>query len=559
MVSCRSAPTSTRTPGEPTRPCVADVPAVPAQHLVAGRGQAGEVGHRPAGDEADRAARREPEQVEQPGLGELLDGGVRRGQDPQPGVLVPGAHQPVDREGGRVRAADDEAEEPAARHRGQPGLARRGELVDDRRRCRSGRPGGTGSSRAAISSVVSPAAPAVGEGVEPLEGEGVGTVETGAAVELSISSVSARARPRTSLGAVKVLPAAEWRPLADAHAARVDAFVEPHLARRAEQVKHPVHDFLFTYYSHRPAQLRRWHPGFGVALEDAAEHAGLKGYDSRRSRRSRSARRETRSPCPPPRRVAAPAAPPAAHPADAPRPVAPRSSAASGCTSGRWCTAPRSTAPATTGRCGSARRAPTPSSSRTGSAARTSTPSASSPPPARPLNTLQPGRDDRPAFEQPGCLHAGMDLYKHAFRLTPMIPSDLVADCFELARDIRVLDMRAAPYDLADLGFEPVRIETPEGKAAYVEAQRAFAERGAPLPGAPGRRVRAAAGRLRTRSRRPRWCRRRRRRPADARRRCRARGSGRRGGRCPWRAAGRARPAGRAAPRPRASSASRCS
>ena len=102
-------------------------------------------------------------------------------------------------------------------------------------------------------------------------------------------------------------------------------------------------------------------------------------------------------------------------------------------------------------------------------------------PSARPLNTVQPGRDDRPAFEQPGCLHAGMDLYKHAFRLTPMVASDLVADCFELARDIRVLDMRAAPYDLADLGFEPVRIETTAGKAAYVEAQRGFAERGAPL------------------------------------------------------------------------------
>jgi hypothetical protein len=102
-------------------------------------------------------------------------------------------------------------------------------------------------------------------------------------------------------------------------------------------------------------------------------------------------------------------------------------------------------------------------------------------PPARPLNTLAPGRDDRPAFEQPGCLHAGMDLYKHAFRLSPMVSSDLVADCFELAWDIRTLDMRAAPYDLADLGFEPVRIETAEGKAAYVEAQRRFSERGAPL------------------------------------------------------------------------------
>ena len=102
-------------------------------------------------------------------------------------------------------------------------------------------------------------------------------------------------------------------------------------------------------------------------------------------------------------------------------------------------------------------------------------------PDAQPLNQLQPGRDDRAAFEQPGCLHAGMDLYKHAFRLTPMVCSDLVADCFELARDIRVLDMRAAPYDLTDLGFEPVRIQTPEGKQEYAAAQRGFAERGAPL------------------------------------------------------------------------------
>jgi hypothetical protein len=94
---------------------------------------------------------------------------------------------------------------------------------------------------------------------------------------------------------------------------------------------------------------------------------------------------------------------------------------------------------------------------------------------------VQPRSDDRPAFEQPGCLHAGMDLYKHAYRLSPMICSDLVADCFELARDIRVLDMRASPYDLAGLGYAPVPVETPAGKAEYVAAQRAFARRGAPL------------------------------------------------------------------------------
>ncbi len=101
--------------------------------------------------------------------------------------------------------------------------------------------------------------------------------------------------------------------------------------------------------------------------------------------------------------------------------------------------------------------------------------------PAVPLNTLRPGRDDRAAYEQPACLHGNMDLYKHAFRLTPLVCSDLVADCFELARDIRVMDMRAAPYDLRDLGFEPIPIETAAGKQEYAAGQRAFAERAAPL------------------------------------------------------------------------------
>ncbi len=74
-----------------------------------------------------------------------------------------------------------------------------------------------------------------------------------------------------------------------------------------------------------------------------------------------------------------------------------------------------------------------------------------------------------------------MDLYKHAYRLSPMVPSDLVADCFALARDIRVLDMRASPYDFSALGHSPVPVETPAGKQEYAAAQRDFAERGAPL------------------------------------------------------------------------------
>jgi hypothetical protein len=102
-------------------------------------------------------------------------------------------------------------------------------------------------------------------------------------------------------------------------------------------------------------------------------------------------------------------------------------------------------------------------------------------PAARPLNLLVPTRDSQPDLEQPGCLHAGMDLYRHAYKLSPLVPSDLVADCFELASEIRTLDMRASPYDLADLGFPPVRVETPEGRAEYVRAQRDFADRAAVL------------------------------------------------------------------------------
>ena len=281
---------------------------------------------------------------------------------------------------------------------------------------------------------------------------------------------------------MKVLPAAEWRPLADAHAGRVDAFVDPHLTRRSDQVKHPVHDFLFTYYSHRPAQLRRWHPGFGVALEDAPDHAGLKGYEPLPSVEE-VAQRPSRDPV----TVSAD------HVASQRRLLTQLHTLLSA-TAGRapqfgcfglheWAMVHRAGDHGTRHdwplRLGQEGTDAVVESHRIGcshfDAFRFFTPS------ARGLNTLQPGRDDRPDFEQPGCLHAGMDLYKHAFRLSPMIGSDLVADCFELARDIRVLDMRAAPYDLADLGFEPVRIETAEGKREYAEAQRGFAERGAPL------------------------------------------------------------------------------
>lgn len=96
---------------------------------------------------------------------------------------------------------------------------------------------------------------------------------------------------------------------------------------------------------------------------------------------------------------------------------------------------------------------------------------------AAPLNTLQPTREEQVGFEQPGCLHAGMDVYKWAYKLAPAVPGDLVLDAFELAAEIRVLDMRASPYDLTDLGLAPVPIESREGKTQYAQAQRGFTVR----------------------------------------------------------------------------------
>ncbi|RZI87481.1 MAG: 3-methyladenine DNA glycosylase [Microbacterium sp.] len=272
------------------------------------------------------------------------------------------------------------------------------------------------------------------------------------------------------------LSGAQWRERARAHEQRVDAWTGPHLERRHQGIAHPVHDFLFTYYSQRPSAFRRWHPGYGVVLDDAPEYDGLKGYVG-----------GTVSPD---------------HLA-AQRPVVEAIHALLSATATRpptlgcfglheWAMAYRSDVP------GNEIRHPWPlrlGAGGTDAVVETHRIGCSHfdafrffTPQARPLNVLQPGRDDRPEFEQPGCLHAGMDLYKHAFRLTPLIASELVADAFELAWDIRVLDMRAAPYDFTGVVLEPsgepwtpVAIETPEGKAEYVAAQREFSERGAPI------------------------------------------------------------------------------
>jgi hypothetical protein len=101
--------------------------------------------------------------------------------------------------------------------------------------------------------------------------------------------------------------------------------------------------------------------------------------------------------------------------------------------------------------------------------------------PAMDRNAERLSRDRQVASEQPACVHANMDLYKWAFKLGPLVNSELVMDCLALAADARELDMRASPYDLRDYGFEPIEIETPAGRAEYVRVQQSIAERAVPL------------------------------------------------------------------------------
>lgn len=273
-----------------------------------------------------------------------------------------------------------------------------------------------------------------------------------------------------------VLEQAAWQAREAEHAARVDAATHAHRQRRVDGRRHPVEDFLFTYYSHRPAQLRRWHPGLGIVLEGAA------GLPRAAWRFYREAGRGG---------VTADVEGFCESRGDTVEFVRTLVAATSGRPPQLGCFGLHEWAMVYRLGEDEVRHAGWPL--RLGSAGTDEVVEAHQircshydafrfyTPPARSLNLLQPTRETQTAMEQPGCLHAGMDLYKWAFKLTPAVPSGLVMDCFDLAREIRELDMRASPYDLRELGYEAVPIETPQGKAEYAAAQRAFAARGQAL------------------------------------------------------------------------------
>lgn len=266
------------------------------------------------------------------------------------------------------------------------------------------------------------------------------------------------------------LPRSEWSARSEEHAAAVDALTAGHRARRARGEKHPVEDFLFEYYAHRPGQLRRWHPGPGVALADAPERAGWSGYVVDEDGTARVDVADVLG-----RRGRTVAFVTGLLEATLSRP------AHLGCFGmHEWAMVYRleegqqrhEQLPLRLGQAGTdavVERHQIRCSHFDAYRFFTA--------PARPLNQLRPTRESQLEHEQPGCLHAGMDVYKWCFTLTPLVPSELTLDAFVHARETRVLDMQASPYDVTGLGLEPVPVETAAGKAEYLERQRDLATR----------------------------------------------------------------------------------
>lgn len=273
-----------------------------------------------------------------------------------------------------------------------------------------------------------------------------------------------------------ILAQEQWQRLQQEHQARVQPWIEPRLARRRLGQSHPIEDFLFDYYPYSPARLATWHPGHGIVLRGEVSQFRDRGdylpvatvddgvaVDTRRLS-ARSQRLDLVL-----RLLTATAGRPAmvncfglhewamvyrldphqVRHAGQPLRLSPAAIADAVEEVGLRCTHI--------------------------DAFRFFTEQ------AKPRNAHLPTRATQPDLEQPGCLHAGMDLYKYAMWFQPYVGSTLVADCFAAARLARVLDMAASPYDLRAFGLEPIPVETAQGRREYVEQQRKLMQQVEPL------------------------------------------------------------------------------
>jgi hypothetical protein len=268
------------------------------------------------------------------------------------------------------------------------------------------------------------------------------------------------------------LSQSDWRERSAKHHERLAPFAQERLARQFAHIKHPVNDFLFQYYSYRPAELLRWSPGPDVLLEAAQTgdiawreftpiECGLilpsdslpdhrrdflqwaigyfEGIAARPAsfhcfgmhewamvyRAPEIRHRET------PLRVSA---------AEVARLVENEGIRCTHFDAYRFFTSE-----------------------------------------AVPLNRIALTRANTDQHDQKGCIHVTMDLYKYAYKLAPWVSGELIADAFLLAWEARQIDMRASPYDLQHFGLTPIPMETQAGREEYVNLQRDLAVKAEPI------------------------------------------------------------------------------
>jgi hypothetical protein len=273
-----------------------------------------------------------------------------------------------------------------------------------------------------------------------------------------------------------VLDEFEWRERRARHEERVRPWVEPRQVRRREGGKHPTDDFLFEYYPYSVGKLLAWHPGYGTALAgDAADYLSYPQYVRSDQGVTTTLAWLTES-------------------ADRTK----RLELAIRLLEGM------STRAANTG-CFGLHEWAMVYGLEQDEIRHSAFPLRISPdeitetvhdvglrcthidayrfftPAAMPLNAIEPTRVTQPDLDQPGCLHANMDLYKYSMWFSPYVSSVLVADCFELARSARTLDMQASPYDMSEFDLEPIRVETTEGRITYASRQREVMQSAEPL------------------------------------------------------------------------------
>jgi len=271
----------------------------------------------------------------------------------------------------------------------------------------------------------------------------------------------------------------EWQPRRAANLERVAHLADAFVQRRSRAEKHPVHDFLFTYYNFSPAKLKQWLPPLGVWI--VVEEADLAAMPWLQTapiiRQDQCLRLDVRALRPQTQDLAR-------WISRLCRSIQERPPRFRCFGLHEWAMVYQQTAEEIRHHGFELRMPAAALAAFLESQAlccshydayRFFTPG------ALPMNQWQPVLETRLEMEQGGCLHANMDLYKWSSKLWPWIGSDLIGECFAHACAGRELDMRASPYDLRHLGYEPILIETPEGRAQYEKEQRQLADAALPL------------------------------------------------------------------------------